>query len=155
TVAVWRNDGRPEDSSATARRVWLRELQALLAAQTSSHGGPIAYVEGRELEIDAALPPAPVARVSGNDASALASSRDAIATARGALLWTDVEDALYPAGWQAGAGSLLRKGAVGLSGDERAGAEALRRDAALLRNWSPIFTSLEAVTMPKPAAGKL
>ena len=57
-------------------------------------------------------------------------------SARGALVWTDVEDALFPAGWAANPATLLRKGAVGLSGDEHPATGALRRDAALLRTWS-------------------
>jgi hypothetical protein len=64
-----------------------------------------------------------------------------------------VEDALYPAGW-AYDSTFLRKGAVGLSGDERPATAALRRDAALLRHWSPLLASLHSVPIPKPAAGK-
>ncbi len=87
----------------------------MLATQTASHGGPIAFVEGRALAIDAAAPPAPVAVISATDPSAFTRSRQALAGAARALLWTDVEDALYPAGWAANPASLLRKGAVGLS----------------------------------------
>ena len=51
---------------------------------------------------------------------------------------------------------LLRNGAVGLSGDERPATAALRRDAALLRRLgAPASRISIAVTMPKPAAGKL
>ena len=32
---------------------------------------------------------------------------------------------------------------------------ALRRDAALLRNWSSLLPSLQPVDVPKPATGKL
>ena len=87
--------------------------------------------------------------------TAFARSREAMSTARGALLWTDVEDALYPAGWAANPSTLLRKGAVGLSGDEHPATGALRRDAALLRGWARLFADLHHVTLPKPAAGKL
>ena len=100
------------------QRAWLKQLEQVLATQTASHGGPIAFVEGRALAIDAAAPPSPVTTISATEAGAFARSREAINTARGALLWTDVEDALYPAGWAANPSSLLRKGAVGLSGNE-------------------------------------
>ena len=132
-----------------------KTLEALLATQTASHGGPIAYLEGHALKLDAPAPASPVTTISANDPAALARSRDAIARARGALLWTSVEDALYPAGWQPPPAAPLRKGAVGLGGEERAGAAALRRDAALLRNWSQLFPRLESTVMPKPLAGKL
>ncbi|MGA9624786.1 MAG: hypothetical protein WBQ65_09970, partial [Bryobacteraceae bacterium] len=138
-----------------AQRAWLKALETVLATQTASHGGPIAFVEGRALAIDAAAPPAPVAVISAIDPSAFIRSRQALAGAARALLWTDVEDALYPAGWAANPASLLRKGAVGLSGDERPATSALRRDAALLRNWARLFPGLHSVAMPKPAAGAL
>ncbi|HEY1342006.1 MAG TPA: hypothetical protein VGF59_31055, partial [Bryobacteraceae bacterium] len=80
---------------------------------------------------------------------------EALGKPAGALLWTDVEDGLYPAGWAANPASLLRKGGVGLSGDERPTTIALRRDAALLRNWSALFPGMEPVALPKPQAGKL
>jgi hypothetical protein len=66
-----------------------------------------------------------------------------------------VEDALYPAGWAANPSTLLRKGAVGLSGDEHPATAALRRDAALLRSWARLFADLRHVSLPAPAAGKL
>ena len=136
------------------QRAWLKQLEQVLATQTASHGGPIAYVEGRVLAIDAAAPPAPVTTISAMDTSAFARSREVIGSARGALLWTDVEDAIYPAGWAASPATLLRKGAVGLSGDEHPATAALRRDAALLRGWARLFADLHRVTLPKPAAGK-
>jgi hypothetical protein len=132
---------------------WLKELGNLLATQTAAHGGPVAYVEGRGLAIDAAAPPSPVVTISATGPTALARSREAIAQRR-SLLWTGVEDALYPGGWQADAGPLLRKGAVSLGGEERPGSGTLRRDAALLRNWGPLVPALRPVPMPKPAAGK-
>ncbi len=70
--------------------------------------------------------------VAATDPGALARSREAISAAHGTLLWTDVEDAIYPAGWAADPASLLRKGAVGLSGDEHPATTALRRDAAFV-----------------------
>jgi len=157
-VPQWSNNGSPTPSDARAQRAWLKQLDQLLATQTASHGGPIAYVEGRALSIDAAPPPAPVTTIPANDPAALARSRESItggpSGTRGALLWTEVEDALYPAGWSADGKTFLRKGAVGLSGDERVTTSALRRDAALFRNWSRLLTSLQPVTLPKPTAGK-
>jgi hypothetical protein len=141
---------RPLPADARTQRAWLKALETVLATQTASHGGPIAYVEGRALAIDAAAPPAPVAVISATDPSAFTRSRQAMAAAARALLWTDVEDALYPAGWAANPEPLLRKGAVGLSGDERPTTSALRRDAALLRNWARLFPGLHPVAMPKP-----
>jgi hypothetical protein len=152
-IAGWLNNGAPPD--ARAQRAWLKALETVLATQTASHGGPIAFVEGRALAIDAAAPPAPVAVISATDPSAFTRSRHAMAGAARALLWTGVEDALYPAGWAADPESLLRKGAVGLSGDERPATSALRRDAALLRNWARLLPGMHSVAMPKPAAGAL
>jgi len=150
------NNGAPAGADARAQRAWLRRLEQLLATQTASHGGPIAYVEGRALAIDAAAPPAPVTTISAIDPDALGRSRDALAAAYpSAVLWTHVEDALYPAGWAADPTTLLRAGAVGLSGDERPAAVPLRRNAALLRKWGPLRNGLHPVPMPKPAAGKL
>jgi hypothetical protein len=140
---------------AAQQRAWLKTLEQVLATQTASHGGPVAFVEGRALDIDAAAPPSPVTTISAIDPNALARSREAIASARGALLWTDVEDALYPAGWAANPSTLLRRGAVGLSGDEHPATAALRRDGALLRGWARLFTGLHRVALPRPAAGKL
>jgi len=137
------------------QREWLKQLEQLLATQTASHGGPIAYVEGRALSIDAAAPPVPVTTISANDPAAFGRSREALGAVRGALLWTDVEDAVFPAGWAANPETLLRKGAVGLSGDERPATAALRRDAALLRGWAHLFADLKRTAMPKPIAGKL
>jgi hypothetical protein len=154
-VAGWPSNGTPSGADARSQRAWLHELDSLLATQTARHGGPIAWVEGRALSIDAAAPPAPVTVVSALDPAALARSRQAFATGSpGALLWTDVEDTLPPAGWSTTFG-VLRKGAVGLSGDERPAAVALRRHAALLRNWAELHYALRPVTLPKPPAGKL
>jgi hypothetical protein len=160
-VPGWLNGGTPAGAlpGGAAQRQWFEELGRLLGPQTASHGGPVAYVEGRgpggALLVDAPAPPGPILVVSANDPAALIRSRDAIAAARGALLWRDVEDALYPAGWAANPATLVHKGAVGLSGDERISAGPLRRGAALLRNWSPSISRMHAVAMPPPAAGKL
>jgi hypothetical protein len=139
---------------AAQQRAWLKQLEQVLATQTASHGGPIAFVEGRALAIDAAAPPSPVTTISAIESSAFARSREAMSSARGAVLWTDVEDAIYPAGWAANPATLLRKGAVGLSGDEHPATAALRRDAALLRGWARLFADLHRVTLPRPAAGR-
>ena len=138
---------------ATQQRAWLKELEQVLATQTASHGGPIAFVEGRVLAIDATVPPSPVTTISAVDPAAFARSREAMSSARGALLWTDVEDALYPAGWAANPATLLRQGAVALSGEEQPATVALRRDAALLRGWARLFAGLHRVTLPKPEGG--
>ena len=155
-LGAWVKPLMPSD--ARAQRDWLKELNQLLATQTASHGGPIAFIEGRALSIDAASPPGPVTTIRATDPGALAHSREVIAGAgsggRGALLWTDVEDALYPAGWSPDNATFLRKGAVGLGGDERPGTAALRRDAALLRNWSRMLGAMKPLALPKPAAGK-
>jgi hypothetical protein len=155
-VAGWLNGGWPAGPrDPAAERGWLKQLEALLATQTSRHGGPVAFVEGHELAIDAAPPPMPVTAVSATDTGALARSRSAMASARGALLWTNLEESLYPAGWQAGSGPLLHPGAVDLAGNERPAAAALRRNAALLGKWGPLLAQLKPVSMPAPATGKL
>ena len=155
-VPAWPNQGRLAGNASD--RAWRKELEQLLAPQATRHGGPISYVDGRELAIEAEEPPAPVTTLSLNDATSFARSRDALSAANaatpGSLLWRDVEDALYPAGWTADPDSFLRKGGVGLSGDERPATGALRRNAALLRNWSSLLNGMRPVVMPKPAAGK-
>jgi len=133
---------------------WNAMLERALATQPASHGGPVEFVSGRALKIDAEAPPSPVATVSAIDPAALARSREALARG-GALLWTNVEDVLYPAGWPGVNGSPLRRGAVGLSGDEHPATTGLRRTAALLRAWAPIIPQLKPVAMPKPVVGKL
>jgi hypothetical protein len=155
-VAGWLNSGWPAGPrDPSAESAWLNQLEALLATQTSKHGGPVAFVEGHELAIDAAPPPAPVTAISATDGGALARSRSAIAAARGALLWTNLEESLYPAGWQGGTGAPLHPGAVDLGGNERPAAAAVRRNAALLGKWGPLLAQLKPVSMPAPATGKL
>jgi hypothetical protein len=156
-VDAWPNRGFPagvSPASLGAMQAWQKALAGLLAAQTVSHGGAIAFVEGALPGVDAPAPPLPVRKLAGDNPDALAFSRNIIATEHGALVWTGIEDALYPAGWAASAGVFLRKGAVGLAGDERGATVALRRDAALLRAWGPILGSLQPAPIPKPAAGK-
>ena len=157
-VEAWPNRGYPAGISinvpSIAIQAWQRALGRILATQTVSHGGPIAYVEGALPSVGAPLPPQPIFKVAGDDPDALVRSRAAIAAGRGALTWTGVEDALYPEGWAANPGVFLRKGAVGLAGDERGASGALRRDAALLRGWGPLLGHLAPAASPKPAAGK-
>src|SRR6516225_2615779 len=67
-VGRWANDGWPEGGrDARSERAWLKQLETLLATQTADHGGPVEYVEGRVLAIDAAAPPT-VTVLSANDA---------------------------------------------------------------------------------------
>ncbi len=163
-VDEWPNRGWPAGIAAgnsAAIQGWQRALAGALAAQTMRHGGAIEFIEGALPGVDTpAPPPAPpsaVRRVAGDEANvnALARSRSVIAMERGALIWTGVEDALYPEGWAAVPGIFLRKGAVGLAGDERGASGALRRDAALLRAWGAILAQLQPAAAPKPASGKL
>ena len=141
---------------AAQQRAWLKQLEQVLATQTASHGGPDRLRGGpRPGHRCRRASRVRVTTISANEANAFARSREAMSTARGALLWTDVEDALYPAGWAANPSTLLRKGAVGLSGDEHPATGALRRDAALLRGWARLFADLHHVALPKPASGKL
>jgi hypothetical protein len=118
-------------------RAWIYEvpsdLSPMLAPQLEQHGGPIAFVEGPS-DLEAPTPPAPVTRLSAVDAGALLRSREVFAGGHGALLWQDVEDTLSPG---------LERGVVSFSGEERPGATALRRDAALLRNWAAILPGLQ------------
>jgi hypothetical protein len=94
--------------------------------------------------------------VSARDPVALNRSRQALATG-GTLLWEDVEDALYPAGWERPGGPLYRAGAVSLDGDERPSVSALRRNAALLRHWAALLPGMkpERAHPVRLAAGKL
>ncbi len=149
----WRNLGSPEGAGATARRAWLKQLSDMLATETASHGGPVAWVEGAALDIDAAAPPAAV-RISAIQPAALALSREALAAGKN-VLWTDVEDQLYPAGWRSSGGALLVAGAVGLSGDERPAAESLLRQAALLRHWAATIPALQSAAAPRPSSAKM
>jgi hypothetical protein len=145
----------PPHLDVAGQRAWALQLEQTLAPQTVAHGGPIAFVESRVLAIEASTPPSPVTTISATDANGLARSREAMRTGIGALLWTDAQDAIYPAGWAANPNNLLRKGAVSLSGEERPSALALRRNAALLRSWARMFERLRPVAMPRPAAGSL
>ncbi|MGA2132569.1 MAG: beta-galactosidase [Bryobacteraceae bacterium] len=120
---------------------FVEQLNNLLAPQTEKHGGPIAFLEGKIGALDVPPPPMPVTIVSALDPAAMAHSRRAW-VARGALLWEDVEDALYPVGWERPGQPLYRAGAVSLDGEERPSVAALRRSAALMRHWAPLLASM-------------
>ena len=161
-VKGWVNNGYPAGvaQDRKAARPWLHELENLLAPQTEKHGGPIAFVEGGTSInpgiLDAPAPPGPVTVVSAHDPAALTRGRQALTTG-GALVWEDVEDALYPAGWERPGGPLYRAGAVSLDGDERPSVAALRRNAALLRHWAALLPGMkpERAHPVRLAAGKL
>jgi hypothetical protein len=162
-VKGWVNNGYPHGypqgvvQARAAARPWLHELENLLAPQTEKHGGPIAFVEGNAAILDVPAPPLPVTVVSANDPAAMARSRQALATASGALLWEDVEDALFPAGWERPGGPLYRSGAVSLNGDERPPVAALRRNATLLRHWGGLLPGMrpERAHPVRVSTGKL
>ena len=158
-VKGWLNGGYPAGVAPERKsaRPWLHELENLLATQTEKHGGPVAFIEGNAGILDVSAPPLPVTVVSAHDAAAMTRSRQALATARGSLLWEDVEDALFPVGWQKSGGPLYRAGAVSLNGDERPTVAALRRNAALLRHWAALLPGMrpERAHPVRLAAGKL
>jgi hypothetical protein len=149
-VKGWTGGGIPSWAAhdRRAQRQWAVEIEKLLAPQLERHGGPIAFVDGELPWTDQSdgppAPPLPVVALSANDPGALTRSRQAIAAGRGSLLWEDVEDEIYPAGWAAPGIPMFRSGAVSLNGDERKTVGALRRDAALLQNWAALITPLEA-----------
>jgi len=153
-VADWPRGGAPVNASAAARREWIKRLRDLLEPQMAAHGGPIVFLEGPELALGGAAPPAPVTTLSAMDANAFARSRAALATARGAVLWRDVEEGLYPAGWAPAPGAVLRPGAVSLDGGETPAVRGVGRDAALLRHWAPLLAQLEAAAPPRLGNGK-
>jgi Glycosyl hydrolases family 35 len=148
SVAGWPGLEAP---GVAERAAWLKQIENLLAPQTANHGGPVEFVEAKGLALDTVPLPQPIAILSTGDPHALARSRMAIERGHGTLLWKDVEDELYPAGsLPASAGApppLLHKGAVGLSGNERSNVAALRRSAALLRNWAVVLRNLQPVTI--------
>lgn len=141
-IEGWVETGSP-------RGDWARALGELFAPQTSSHGGPLMWISAPLAGVDAARPPAPLHRISATDSDALARSRDAIASARGSLVWTNVFDALSPDA----AAPTFRAGAIGLDGGERSAA-ALRRDAMLLRYWGALLPEMRIAPAPKPVNGK-
>ncbi len=148
-VKGWLNNGYPHAipqglvQSRAAARPWLHELETVLAPHTVKHGGPIAFVEANAGILDAPAPPGPVTMVSAHDPAAMLRSRQALATAAGALLWEDVEDALYPAGWERPGSPIYHAGAVALNGDERPTVAALRRNGSLLRHWAALLPGMK------------
>ncbi len=147
---------RPRPLAAVERRAvrgWPRELTVFLEPHTAAHGGPIAFAEGGFPNVPA--PPAPVVALDAAQPGGLARSRHALASARGSLLWENVETALWPAGWQPAGAGIMRRGAIGFDGAELPSAAALRRDAALMREWSALFGALRPLSKPRvrPALG--
>lgn len=158
-VRGWINAGYPEGVAPERKSVrpWLKQLENLLATQTVEHGGPIAFVEGSPEILEAPPPPQPVAGVSAADPNAMARSRRILAAGRGSLLWENVEDELFPVGWERPEEGIYRAGAVSLNGDERPAVAALRRDAALLRHWAALLPEMktQGPRAVKAASGKL
>ncbi len=144
--------GKEEDVLAILRdlrrlgmTVWVRsakpspDLNAWIAPQMQSHGGPVAYF-GEQAA------PQPVTRVSALSPKSLALSRDALAVPHGTLVWTDVESTVTPE---------FHKGAISFSGDEQPTTSQLRRDAALLDYWSAGIGQLKERRPVRDLAGKL
>jgi hypothetical protein len=156
-VRGWSGGGVPAWAARDRHglREWTIEIERLLAPQLERHGGPVAFVEGALPWTDQAdappAPPLPIVTLSANDAGAMSRSRQALTSGRGSLLWHDVEDVIYPAGWAPPGAAMFRRGAVSLNGDERPTVNALRRGAALLQHWAPLITPLDA----RPLAMKL
>lgn len=156
-VHGWLNNGAPVGSGQTAasQKQWLAELEKLLSTQTENHGGPVFYVEGRIPGVPAAAPPAPVTTVSVLDPDALRRGREALAGLpsgpHGSLVWTRVEDALYPGGWAVNREAPLVAGAVSFSGEEKDSTEPVRRNATLLREWARLLPVLRPVALPNQA----
>ncbi len=158
-VKGWLNNGYPAGMAQDrkAARAWLHEVEQLLATQTAPHGGPITFVDSNAGILDLPSPPLPLTMVSAHDPAALARSRQALTAASGTLLWEDIEDALYPTGWERTGGPVYRPGAISLSGDERTNVVALRRNASLLRHWSALLPAMkpERAHPVRIATGKL
>jgi Glycosyl hydrolases family 35 len=156
-VPGWLNSGLPTGVAdmRAAQAAWLKQLDDLLEPQTEKHGGPIAFVESRELHLDAPPPPSPTITLSATDSSVFLRSREVLASGHGALLWINVESALYPEAWEPAAAPIFRPGAIDLNGQERTSTAPLRRDAALLRNWARFVESLHPISIPKLPTHKL
>ncbi len=97
---------------------------------TRAHGGPLTNP----------LPGSPV-RVSVLMPTATTRVRELLTSGTAALVWTDVEETLGPAGY--------RPGAINFAGEEKPAAAALRRSAQLSTYWNKTFPSLHLV----PGAG--
>ncbi|HUA60437.1 MAG TPA: beta-galactosidase [Verrucomicrobiae bacterium] len=155
-VENWPSGGVPENATESGRQAWATALSELLATQTASHGGPITWVEQTDtdvhLALDAGPPPGHVSRVSATDPAAMPLSRAAMVRGS-ALLWTSVVDTIAPAGWSTSPAESFRAGAAGFPGEQHEGGDALRRSAALLRNWAAILPDLRPADVPKPITG--
>ncbi len=101
-----------------------------LRPMTRAHGGPLTDP----------LPGTPI-RISALSNNAVIRSRELLIAGTAALMWTDVQDTLGPAGY--------RPGAVSFTGDERPATVPLRRGAQLSLYWSKTFPMLH----PQPGAG--
>jgi hypothetical protein len=101
-----------------------------LQSLTRAHGGPLTEP----------LPGPPV-RISVLMPTAVTRERELLASGTAALVWTDVEETLGPAGYHAGA--------INFAGEEKPAAIALRRSAQLSTYWNKTFPSLHQV----PGAG--
>jgi hypothetical protein len=102
------------------------ELQPLMRA----HGGPLTDPL-----------PATTPRISILAPGAITRARELLASGASAIVWTDVEETLGPAGY--------RPGAVNFAGEEKAASTSLRRNAQLSAYWNRTFSSLREV----PGAG--
>ncbi|MES1261965.1 MAG: hypothetical protein ABUS49_09525 [Acidobacteriota bacterium] len=106
-----------------------------LQSQVRAHGGPLT------------APLAGAVRISALAPDALAHSRRLLTSGKPALIWTDVEETLGPAGHRAGA--------VNFAGVESAATVPLRRNAQLSRYWGETLSSLHETPLPQPAPGIL
>src|SRR5580658_6903891 len=97
---------------------------------TRAHGGPLTDP----------LPGAPV-RISVLTPTAITRARELLTSGTGALIWTDVEETLGPAGY--------KPGAINFAGEEKPATAALRRSAQLSTYWNKTFPSMRMV----PGAG--
>ncbi len=125
------------------RHLWARELVWL-----KNMGVPAIAVTGltpeaSSLTAQAGLTIIPESDVTGMrisvlGANALVRSRKELLAAR-PVVWTDVESETAP---------FFHRGAVALSGDEDASLQSLRREANVLRYWSPVLESKQTFSVP-------
>lgn len=109
-----------------------------LAPLTRAHGGPLTEpLPGSAVRISVLAP------------NAVTRSRELLLGGSAAVLWTDVEETIGPAGY--------RPGAVSFGGEERPAAATLRRAAQIAAYWNRNFASLHPVAgagivVPAPPA---
>jgi hypothetical protein len=156
-VKGWLNSGFPAglESDRHALRKWLRDLNEALDPFLTSHGGPIAFVEGAAGVFKAPEPPLPVVAVSAKDSRSLVQSRQVFAAGHGSLLWDEVEDSIPPVGWEAANAPIFHSGAVSLAGEERTPVTPLRRDALLWRYWGAALPAMRPTLPVRTVAGVL